>query len=213
LPRLRTAAQHLLADAEHRVLVRGPRDPAGQEGRNEIRRDRLPLDAAVVPGLLLLVARDLLAYDPPRVLAWRLLHDPRLAIPWWLMPRLPAEVDRDPIALVLGSLAAALAVAYLVACLRAARPAVRAALLGVAALVLVVAPTLAFVAMGAATGRPYGQDGFRWPSTSCSRARLPMAPTTPRACWGGRRASPISGPSAAAIPSCTTTPTCRAPTS
>jgi len=158
LPRLRAAAQHLLADAEHRLLLRRPRDPAEQEGR-EIRPDRLPLDAAIVPGLLLLVARDLLAYDPPRVLAWRLLHDPRLAIPAWLMPRLPAEVDRDPIALVLGALAAALALAYLVACLSAARPVVRGALLGAGALVLVVAPTLAFIAMGAATGRPYGQDG------------------------------------------------------
>jgi hypothetical protein len=36
---------------------------------------------------------------------------------------------------------------------------VRAALLAGAAVVLVVLPTLAFIAMGAATGRPYGQDG------------------------------------------------------
>ncbi len=158
MPRLRAAAQHLLADAEHRLLLRRSRDPAEQEGR-EIRPDRLPLDAAIVPGLLLLVARDLLAYDPPRVLAWRLLHDPRLAIPAWLTPQLPAEVDRDPVALVLGALAAALALAYLVACLNAARPVVRGALLGAGALALVVAPTLAFIAMGAATGRPYGQDG------------------------------------------------------
>jgi hypothetical protein len=158
LPRLRAAAQHLLADAEHRVLLRRPRDPAQQE-RREIRADRLPLDAAVVPGLLLLVARDLLAYDPPRVLAWRLLHDPRLATAAGLVPALPAEVDRDPVALVLGALAVALALAYFVACLNAARPAVRGGLLGAGALALVVAPTLAFVAMGAATGRPYGQDG------------------------------------------------------
>jgi hypothetical protein len=158
LPRLRTAAQHLLADAEHRLLLRRPRDPAEQEGR-EIRPDRLPLDAAVVPGLLLLVARDLLAHDPPRVLAWRLLHDPRLALSPWLMPGLPAEVDRDPIALVLAAVAAGLALAYLVACVCGARATVRGALLGAGAVALVVAPTLAFVAMGAATGRPYGQDG------------------------------------------------------
>ena len=75
------------------------------------------------------------------------------------MPGLPVDVDRDPIALTLGALAAALALAYLAACLGAARPAVRGALIGAGALVLVVAPTVAFVAMGAATGRPYGQDG------------------------------------------------------
>ena len=33
------------------------------------------LDAAVVPGLLLLIARDLAWHDAPRVLGWRLLHD------------------------------------------------------------------------------------------------------------------------------------------
>ena len=31
----------------------------------------------MVPGLLLLLARDLALHDPPRVLAWRLTHDPR----------------------------------------------------------------------------------------------------------------------------------------
>ncbi|MFI5324931.1 MAG: glycosyltransferase 87 family protein [Candidatus Rokuibacteriota bacterium] len=159
MPRLRPVAQHLLADAEHRLLLRRPRDPAEQEGRDKIRPDRLSLDAAVVPGLLLLLSRDLLAFDPPRVLAWRLLHDPRLAASPWPVPGLPAEVDRDPIAAALGALAAGLALVYLIACLRAARPAVRGALVGLAAVVLVVAPTLAFVAMGAATGRPYGQDG------------------------------------------------------
>ena len=75
------------------------------------------------------------------------------------MPRLPAAVDRDPIALVLGATAAALALAYLVAGLNAARPVVRSALIGAGALALVVAPTIAFIAMGAVTGRPYGQDG------------------------------------------------------
>ena len=93
------------------------------------------------------------------MLAWRVLHDPRLALPAWLMPGLPAGVDRDPIALALGSFAAALGVAYLAACLRGVRPAVRGALLAAGATVLVVVPTLAFAAMGAVTGRPYGQDG------------------------------------------------------
>jgi hypothetical protein len=115
-----------------------------------------------VPALLLLVARDLLVHDPPRVLAWRLLHQeagrvPALLAP--LMPRLPAGWDRDPIALLLGAVAAVLALAYAAAALAGARPAVRAALIGVAAAALVVAPTLAFAALGMATGRPYGQDG------------------------------------------------------
>jgi len=122
----------------------------------------VPLDGAVVPALLLLVARDLLVHDPPRVLAWRLLHQeegrvPALLAP--LLPRLPAGWDRDPIALLLGAAAAALALGYACAAIGGARPAVRAALLGMAAAVLVVLPTVAFAALGIATGRPYGQDG------------------------------------------------------
>jgi hypothetical protein len=61
--------------------------------------------------------------------------------------------------MALAAAAVGLAAAYLVAALRGARTSVRAALLGGAAVVLVALPTLAFVAMGAATGRPYGQDG------------------------------------------------------
>jgi len=97
------------------------------------------------------------------VLAWRLLHEPRLAhVPGALAPLVPrpsGAFDRDPIAMLLASLAVGLAGAYLVAALCGARPRVRAALLGVAAVVLVALPTMAFIAMGAATGRPYGQDG------------------------------------------------------
>ena len=116
----------------------------------------------MVPALLLLVARDLLVHDPPRVLAWRLLHQeggrvPALLAP--LLPRLPGVWDRDPIALLLGAAAAGLALAYAGAAIGGARPAVRAALLGVAGAVLVVLPTLAFAALGMASGRPYGQDG------------------------------------------------------
>ncbi|HEY7410822.1 MAG TPA: glycosyltransferase 87 family protein [Vicinamibacteria bacterium] len=115
----------------------------------------------VVPACLLLVARELLLFDPLRVLAWRLAHEPRLAaaVPPWLaplLPRLPETVDRDPFALLLGALATTLALAYLVQALRGGR---RAALVPAAALVLVVAPTSAFVGMGAAMDRPYGYDG------------------------------------------------------
>jgi hypothetical protein len=116
-----------------------------------------------VPGLLLLVARDLLLFDPPRVLAWRLLHDTRLqAVPAWLAflwPRPGGDFDRDPLALLLGALAALLALAYLAAGLAGAGRRVRAAILVTAAALLVVVPTLAFMAMGYATERPYGQDG------------------------------------------------------
>jgi hypothetical protein len=115
-----------------------------------------------VPALLLLVARDLLIHDPPRVLAWRLLHQDADRVPAWLaplLPRLPAGLDRDPFVLLLGALAAALALGYAAATLAGARPATRAGILGLAAGVLVVAPTLAFAALGIASGRPYGQDG------------------------------------------------------
>jgi len=115
-----------------------------------------------VPALLLLVARDLLVHDPPRVLAWRLLHQEEGRVPATLavfLPRLPPAWDLDPIALLLGAVAVGLALAYAAAALAGARPALRAALLGVAATVLVVLPTLAFAALGIASGRPYGQDG------------------------------------------------------
>ncbi|HEX9186688.1 MAG TPA: hypothetical protein VGB87_06445, partial [Vicinamibacteria bacterium] len=116
-----------------------------------------------MPGLLLLLARDLLLYDPPRVLAWRLSHDARLAAAAaWLGPLLPAPtgaLDRDPVALLLAATAVLLALVY--ACLAAAsaRPALRAGTIATGALLLVVLPSLAFMGMGAATGRPYGQDG------------------------------------------------------
>jgi hypothetical protein len=150
--------------AEPRLLLRsaGHRDPARREP--QLRRPRsLGLDGAVVPGLLLLLARDLLLYDPPRVLAWRLSHDPRLlAAAAWLGPLLPAPtgaLDRDPVALLLAAVAALLALVYGVLAAASARPAARGAAIALAALVLVVAPSAAFMGMGAATGRPYGQDG------------------------------------------------------
>jgi hypothetical protein len=117
----------------------------------------------VVPGLLLLVARDLALHDPPRVLAWRLAHDPRLAAAGaWLGPLLPAPsgaLDRDPVALLLAALAVVLALAYATLVAFGARPAARAVAIAVAASLLIVLPSVAFVAMGAAADRPYGQDG------------------------------------------------------
>ena len=96
-----------------------------------------PLDAAVVPGALLLIARDLLLHDPPRVLAWRLLHEPRLAqLPGWLAPFLPRPsgvFDRDPVAMLLASFAVGLAAVYFVAAMTGARARVRATLLATAA--------------------------------------------------------------------------------
>jgi hypothetical protein len=128
-----------------------------------IRSEGLSLDAAVVPALLLLIGRDLLMHDPPRVLAWRVLHDPQLAAAARCLESLPAWLsggpDRDPLAGLLGRLALGLALAYLLAALAGARPRVRAALVAGGALCLVVLPTLGFVALGWVTGRPVGQDG------------------------------------------------------
>jgi hypothetical protein len=97
------------------------------------------------------------------VLAWRLAHDARFAsLPPWLgalWPRASPDLDRDPVALLLSGVAVGLAVAYLASALVGARARVRALLIGAAGLALVVAPTLALIAMGEATGRPYGQDG------------------------------------------------------
>jgi hypothetical protein len=123
----------------------------------------LGVDGAVVPGLLLLVARDLALYDPPRVLAWRLTHDSALAAAAaWLGPLLPAPsgaLDRDPVALLLAGLSALLALGYALLAAADARPSARAAVIAVAATLLVVLPSAAFVGMGVAADRPYGQDG------------------------------------------------------
>jgi hypothetical protein len=61
--------------------------------------------------------------------------------------------------MLLASVAVGLAAVYFLAAMRGVRPQVRAMLLASAAFLLVALPTLAFMAMGAATGRPYGQDG------------------------------------------------------
>jgi hypothetical protein len=161
LLRLRPPPPHLLAHAEHRLRLRRPgHAAAGREPVASVPRRGVPLDAAVVPGLLLLVARDLVLSDPPRVLAWRALHDPRLqALPSWLLPRPPADLDRDPFALALAAAASGLALLYLVGALAGWGVRARAWILAVAAAAVVIVPTAGFVAMGEITGRPYGQDG------------------------------------------------------
>jgi hypothetical protein len=124
---------------------------------------RLPIDGVVVPAALLLIARELLLFAPTKELAWQLSHDARVArrSAWLgaLLPRPSDALDADPVALLLSSLATALAFVYLVAAWRGARPRVRGALLGLAAAVLVALPTLAVVGLGVAMRLPYGHDG------------------------------------------------------
>lgn len=116
-----------------------------------------------MPSLLLLIARDLTLHDPPRVIAWRISHEPSLAglaarlAPVW--PHLPEWLDRDPLALLMAAFATGLALAYLLAALASASTRVRALLIGAGGFALVVLPAAALVTMGAVAGRPYGQDG------------------------------------------------------
>jgi hypothetical protein len=151
--------------AQPRVLVRSPSAGSPLPRRKRLLSEERPLgiDGAVVPGLLLLLARDLALHDPPRVLAWRLSHDPRVAdAASWLGPLLPSPgggLDRDPVALLLAALATLLALAYAVLAAAGARPVARAAVIGLGAVALVALPTAAFIGLGAATDRPYGQDG------------------------------------------------------
>lgn len=131
-------------------------DPAG-------RIRSFPLDGAIVPALLLLLAREICLYDPPRELAWQLFHDLKNAPkPGWLAPLLPrpaAVLYDDPFALLLAAVATGLAAAYALAALAGAAPRVRAALIAAGATLLVGLPTVGFIALGLATGRPYGHDG------------------------------------------------------
>lgn len=121
------------------------------------------LDAALVPILLLFVGWDLLVHDPSRALAWRLVHDARLealsASASFLFPAMPEGLDRDPVSLLLGGLACLLACAYLGAVLLGAGTRVRAQIIVVAGAALVLLPTAAFVVVGLAADRPFGQDG------------------------------------------------------
>jgi hypothetical protein len=63
------------------------------------------------------------------------------------------------VALLLATLAAGFALLYFVLGVRGATVRARALVIAAAALVLVAAPSAAFMAMGFATDRPYGQDG------------------------------------------------------
>ena len=124
---------------------------------------RFPLDGAIVPAMLLLLGRELALYDPPRELAWQLFHDLKGSPkPGWLAALLPqpaAVLYDDPVGLFLATAATGLAAAYAVLALTGKGPRARATLIGTAALVLVALPTIAFIALGLATGRPYGHDG------------------------------------------------------
>lgn len=126
-------------------------------------RRRLPLDAVVALFGLLLVAREAVLFQPTRELFWQLAHDARVdrRSAWLgaLRPDPGAWLDLDPLALLLGGLAVALALAYLALALRGARPRARAGVLALAALLLVALPTLAFVGLGQAMRLPYGHDG------------------------------------------------------
>ncbi len=102
-------------------------------------------------------------YDPPRELAWQLFHDLKDAPkPGWLAPFLPhpaAVLYDDPIALILAAGATGLAAAYALLALAGAGPRARATLIAAGATLLVGLPTVGFIALGFATGRPYGHDG------------------------------------------------------
>jgi hypothetical protein len=159
-----------VGDPEHRVLLRGEGDVHAAPGREDGLTEpgagphrRFGLDVFAVPSLLLLLARDLLVRDPPRILAWRLLHDPQLStLPGGLaafVPRPHPDVDRDPIALALATAAGLLAALYLLGAVFGRGARFRAGVIALAGFVLVVAPAAGFMAMGCATGRPYGQDG------------------------------------------------------
>ena len=133
------------------------KSPPGSVSRLDETAPRAPRpaspDAFVVPALLLLIARDLCLHDPPRVLAWRLLHEPSLQdLPGflaWLLPRAPEGFDRDPLALLLAGLATTLAFLYLALAIRGAGARARLAVIATASVLVVVIPTLAFVGMGA----------------------------------------------------------------
>jgi hypothetical protein len=102
-------------------------------------------------------------FDPPRELAWQLFHDLKsVPKPGWLEPLLPrpaAVLYDDPFALMLAAMATGLAAAYAIAAVAGAAPRVRATLIAIGATLLLGLPTVGFIALGLATGRPYGHDG------------------------------------------------------
>ena len=115
-----------------------------------------------MPGLLLLIAADVLLRGPSQALAWRLLHDPQLvAPPAWLRPWLPrgAPFDHDPLALLLAGGATLLAAVSLASGLLGARPRLRAGVIAAGFALVVLFPSFLFMSVGVVTGRPFGQDG------------------------------------------------------
>ncbi len=134
----------------------------GFAGRAEPQVKTLTLDAVAVPGLLLLVAADLLIRRPSRALAWRLLHGlGPSGPPAWLASALPtgAVFDSDPLALLLSGAAVGLATTYLFAAMLGASARMRGWIVAGSVLAMVVFPTFLYISVGAVTGRPFGQDG------------------------------------------------------
>lgn len=152
---------HLLRHHRRREVIGSSTEPSAEPVDEPTKG--VDVDAIVVPALLALAARNLALFDPPRVLAWRWLHDERLGdAPAWLSAIAPTPVpswDRDPIAASLAFLTLVAGAAYLALCLRRARARAKALVLVAASFLLVVVPTIAFIVLGVATGRPYGQDG------------------------------------------------------
>jgi hypothetical protein len=147
--------------AQRRVRLRRAPARFAARGVSQLKAPGLGIDGAVVPALLLLVARDLSLYDPPRVLAWRLAHDERIAAAFvWLGPLRPAPSgawDRDPIARCSPRRDAAGArLRGDGRGRRSARP-WRDRARGARARRAAERP---FVAMGVASERSYGQDGY-----------------------------------------------------
>jgi hypothetical protein len=141
----------------------GGKEKVAEASRANGTSHRLSLDGAIVPAMLLLVGRELALYDPPRELAWQLFHDLKdTPKPAWLAAFLPQPAPvlyDDPVALLLAAAATGLAAAYGVLALTGKGARARATLIVAAALVLVALPTVAFIALSLATGRPYGHDG------------------------------------------------------
>jgi len=140
------------------------RSPPGrvEVPRNGGRESGLGPDAIVVPGILLLIAADLLIRDPSRELAWRLLHELRVSTtPAWLEMLIPAHAsfDRDPLGLLLAGVAVALSITYLGAAVAGSSVRLRAGIVGIAMVAMVLFPTCLYVSVGTVTGRPFGQDG------------------------------------------------------
>ncbi len=123
---------------------------------------RPTLDAVVVPGLLLLVAADLLIRDPSHALSWRLLHGlgTTSAPRWlsWALPRGPS-FDRDPLALLVSGVSVLLAAVYLGVAIRGASARARTCVIFLGVTTIVLFPTFLYVSVGIVTGRPFGQDG------------------------------------------------------